>query len=221
MPVSYEKEPECNKATELYVEVQTDLGPARYTVPATTKAVLEDPHAEEWLAADQKGCDVLTLAGNPLVREKDARAQGHTVIRSVVQRKYKIKHDTKRLAKVDPRKSRINVDGHQVKMMRQQAGQPGERVGPHAEIADDTLLKVQWSERSRCCPSTSWSWSRRDCRARWSRTSPWARRARSKARPNCRCPKCRRDQGDHTRRKTLGCTRPSQERSRRVPSAPA
>jgi len=46
VPVSYEKEPECNKATELYVEVQTDLGPARYTVQATTKAVLEDPHAE-------------------------------------------------------------------------------------------------------------------------------------------------------------------------------
>ena len=146
VPISYEEEPECNKATELYVEVQTDLGPARYTVPATTRAVLEDPHAEEWLAADQRGCDVLTLAGNPLVREKDARAQGHTVIRSVVQRKYKIKHDTKRLAKVDPRKSRVNVDGHQVKMMRQQAGQPSERVGPHAEIADDTLLKVQWSE---------------------------------------------------------------------------
>lgn len=146
VPVLYEIEPECNKATELFIEVQTDLGPARYTVPATTKAVLEDPHAEEWLAADQRGCDVLTMAGNPLVREKDVRALGHTVIRSVVQRKYKIKHDTKRLAKVDPRKSRVNVDGHQVKMMRAQAGLPSERVGPHSEIADDTLLKVQWSE---------------------------------------------------------------------------
>ena len=43
---------EVNKASKCYVEIMTDLGPARMSVPATTREVLNDPHAEEWLQAD-------------------------------------------------------------------------------------------------------------------------------------------------------------------------
>ena len=138
---------EVNKATKCYVEVMTDLGPAKLSVPATTKEVLTDPHAEEWLQADRRGCEVLTMAGNPMVREQDVTAAGHELVRSVVQRKLKVQHDTKRLARVDPRKSRVNADGKQVKEMRAKKGLPArERVGRQSEIADDLLLKMQWAE---------------------------------------------------------------------------
>ena len=86
--------------------------------------MLNDPNAEEWLQADRRGCDVLTMAGNPMVREADVTAAGYDLVRSVVQRKIKLQHDTQRLAKVDPRKSRVNADGKQVKELRAKKGLP-------------------------------------------------------------------------------------------------
>ena len=60
---------EACKAKQTYAEVQTEAGPQRIPVPATTADVFASPHREQWLAADMKAFNILlTGTGNFLRR---------------------------------------------------------------------------------------------------------------------------------------------------------
>ena len=129
------------KATQTTVQVQTPLGISMESVPASCKQVREHPQRLRWEAADTKARDVLLRAGNKMVTLDSPEAAEAMVVRAVVQRKIKLDADTGALAKHDAYKSRICVDGRQLKLGMTAIGLV--EVRPmHAQTVDDFAFKM-------------------------------------------------------------------------------
>ena len=135
---------EACKAKQTYVDVQTDVGPQRIPVPATTAEVFSSPHREQWLASDMKALNVVLSGGNYLRRVKEVLAEGHAIYDCVVARKLKIDRVTRVLLKLNGFKSRINLNGDQQYALQAKRG-TGTPRGPHAAVADDLTVKFMAS----------------------------------------------------------------------------
>ena len=93
------------------MEVETDVGLSRFTVPSSSKQVLTSPQRAQWEAADRRALEVLILAGNVLRPIEELKAENVRIFQPVMVRKLKYDKDTKKLSGMDPFKSRLCLAG--------------------------------------------------------------------------------------------------------------
>ena len=132
---------DCSKATQHVVDVVTDVGVAKYTVPASKTDVERSPQRERWLEADRQALNVILAGpGNCLVPVSEPESIGEPVARTVSPsrpaRKLKVDQATGRLAAKDAYKSRHAVDGGFLKVQRARAGVAPQDVPTSATMAD-------------------------------------------------------------------------------------
>ena len=79
------------KASQNVIDVNTELGPRQFVVPATFKQAAQSEQASEWEEADRKALDAILLyPGNRIVPISVPIDQGLPIARCVTQRRIKV-----------------------------------------------------------------------------------------------------------------------------------
>lgn len=134
--------PECYKATQSVVDVETAVGTQQLVVPSTYKQLLASEQRDHWLAADQAALDaILAHPGNRLVSTAIPQSDGIPIAPCVTQRKVKVDPATKRLALRNAFKSRHCVDGGRLSTLLRRAEQAVD-LDTSSAVACDLLVKM-------------------------------------------------------------------------------
>ena len=141
---------ECNKATQSEVEIQTDIGPQIFKVPANDKEVRSSPHQVKWVEAERVALDVILHHGNSIVSEDVAWEHGCAIHEPVTIRKLKVNASTGMLESHNGFKARHAYNpNHSTPLPERFRGSTPRQPEPPAHFAgasDDMLCKMFFSD---------------------------------------------------------------------------
>ena len=141
---------ECNKASQEFVDVTTELGTVRYHVPKNKKEFDASTQKEQWYEASRQGLQaILAGSGNRLVPVSVPQGKGVPIGRVVTTSRIKIDQATGQLTK-NWAKVRHALDGGflpiqfaRMSTLRNSADQPDDSDTPaSATVSDDMLVKM-------------------------------------------------------------------------------